>query len=161
MRTIVMLSAAILSGLSPVNMQRMDDKHTADLQAIEALHQKDSKATLEYDVDTLSSILAEDVVALPPSGPPTVGRAKAREGMEKGRKQSAQFDAVEYSQDWQDIQIDGDHAYEWGYFTTAVRPKAGGGIIRNRYKVLRVLERQPDGSWQVLRTMWNEAPHEQ
>ena len=154
--TVALLATSLFTIAASSRSARLD----ADRKAIAELHARDTKATLAYDIDTLSGILAEDIVGLPPGQPPTLGRAAAREQMEQGRGAAAQFEAIDYKQDWQDLRIDGDHAYEWGYFTSVVRPKAGGDVIRARYKVLRVLERQKNGSWLVSRTMWNEAPKE-
>ena len=51
----------------------------------------------------------------------------------------------------------GDYAFEWGTFTSAVRPKAGGDEIRQSYNVLRVLKRAADGEWKGHRTIWNAS----
>ena len=133
-------------------------QYSIDLKAIEDLHRRDVAATKAYDVDTLVSLWTDDIGALPPGQPPTIGKAAGTAQLRLGVEQSRNFEALEYTQDWKEVEIAGEYAFEWGRFTSAVRPKAGGDIIRQRYNVLRVLKGQRDGSWKVYRTIWNEAP---
>jgi ketosteroid isomerase-like protein len=51
----------------------------------------------------------------------------------------------------------GDYAFEWGYIHGKERHKTAGTISSELYHVIRILQRQPDGSWKVHRTIWNEA----
>ena len=129
----------------------------ADLAAIEELHRKDIAATKAYDIETLVSLWTEDIVAQPPGGSPTIGKAVWRRQLEAGKAASVAYDVLAYEQKWEEVTLAGDYAFEWGTFTSAVRPKAGGDEIRESYNVLRVLKRQPDGSWKVHRTIWNAA----
>jgi ketosteroid isomerase-like protein len=137
--------------------ERDEDRLARDLKALETLHQRDIEATKAYDVDALASLWTEDIVALPPGAEPVIGKDANRKLLEAGRAASAPFETMEYEQDWQEIRVAGDFAWERGVFTGAVRPKAGGDVVRYRYNVLRVLRRMPDGSWLVHRTIWNDA----
>ncbi len=137
--------------------ERDEDRLARDWKAIETLHQRDIAATKAYDVDALASLWTEDIVALPPGAAPVVGKEANRKLLESSRAASAQFETLEYEQDWQEIRVVHDFAWERGVFTGAVRPKAGGDLTRYRYNVLRILQRQPDGSWLVHRTIWNDA----
>ncbi|HXE91089.1 MAG TPA: DUF4440 domain-containing protein [Terriglobales bacterium] len=132
-------------------------RRAADLAAIEELHQKDIAATKTYDVETLVSLWTDDIVALPPDGSPTIGKAVGRKQLEAGKAASAAYEVLTYEQKWEEVTLAGDYAFEWGTFTSAVRPKAGGDEIRQNYNVLRVLKRAADGSWKVHRTMWNAS----
>ena len=59
---------------------------------------------------------------------------------------------------WQDIQIHGDLAYEWGInrqkieFPPPKKPSEGNG------KILLILKRQQGGSWKVSLEAWNSSP---
>jgi ketosteroid isomerase-like protein len=52
----------------------------------------------------------------------------------------------------QDVQIAGDWAFEWGYFSMKENT-AEGKVSTGQGKVLRVLHRQADGSWKFARVM--------
>ena len=54
-----------------------------------------------------------------------------------------------YRSEIKNIQIAGDWAFEWGYFS--YREATDTAAIRG--KVMRVLKRQPDGSWKFARVM--------
>lgn len=133
-------------------------RRAADLKAIEELHRRDIAATKVYDIEALASLMTDDIVSLPPGQPPLVGKAANLAMLEAGREESVKYEVVEYEQLWKEVQVEGDYAFEWGVFKGAVRPKAGGDVIRQDYNVVRVLKRQPDGSWKVHRTTWNNAP---
>jgi ketosteroid isomerase-like protein len=45
-------------------------------------------------------------------------------------------------------------AYEWGYFDAAQKSSEQQAPITLRAKLLRVMRRQPDGSWKFTRVMW-------
>jgi ketosteroid isomerase-like protein len=129
-----------------------------DREAIEELHRKDAQATKTYDVETLISLLSDDVVALPPGSKPKIGIATAKSGLESGSKNAAFYDVLEYRQDWEEVTIEGTFAYEWGTFKSAVKSKADGKVESKTYNVMRVLRKTSDGSWKVHRTIWNESP---
>lgn len=129
----------------------------ADLEAIEQLHQRDIAATKAYDVETLASLMSDDIVALPPGGKPTRGKETARKGLESGRAQMQEIEVIDYQQNWEEVHVAGDLAFEWGTFLSVFRPK-GGEVVTERHNVLRVLKRAADGSWRVHRTIWNHAP---
>jgi ketosteroid isomerase-like protein len=124
-----------------------------DLEAIEALHATDAAAALAWDMETLRSLLSPDAVLMPPG-----------EDWQRGAGLEAQYDArahldvevLEYAFDFEDVRVVGDYAFEWGTATGAMRG-AGGEVERATLELLRVLQRQPDGSWKVHRAMWNEA----
>ncbi len=155
---LLLLALASTPVASQISTHEQDEDRLArDWKALETLHQLDIEATKAYDVDGLASLWTEDIVALPPGAEPVVGKEANRKLLEAGRASSAQFETLEYEQDWQEIRVVHDFAWERGVFTGAVRPKAGGDVTRYRYNVLRILQRQPDGSWLVHRTIWNAA----
>ena len=54
--------------------------------------------------------------------------------------------------DIEDLQLAGDWAFEWGYFTATAR-ESSGNTVNMRGKMLRVMKRQSDGSWKFARVM--------
>ena len=49
------------------------DGMSADMKAINALHQQDMEASKKWDVDTLASLWADDIVTLSQGEPPLIG----------------------------------------------------------------------------------------
>jgi hypothetical protein len=52
-----------------------------------------------------------------------------------------------------DVTITDGWAFEWGYFTASIVESPGSEDKRLRGKLLRVLKKQPDGSWKVARAI--------
>lgn len=65
-------------------------------------------------------------------------------------------DVLEYRFDWQEVQVCGDYAFEWGYIIGEERDRATSNITTETYQAMRILQRQRDGAWKVHRTIWNE-----
>ena len=125
----------------------------ADIRAIEALNRQDEAAVLANDVETIISQWTDDFVVLPPAGPIIRGRAAHVELIEKSRPQLAMIEPIEYVTEFEEIRVLGDYAYEWGTYRSRMRPRAGGEMISSGGKLLRILQRQRDGSWKMHRTM--------
>ena len=53
----------------------------------------------------------------------------------------------------QDVQIVGDVAYEWSLAQMTFTPKRGAAVVAIKGKQLRILKRQPDGSWKFIRVL--------
>lgn len=68
------------------------------------------------------------------------------------------FIPVDYVVDVEEITIAGDYAFEWGTYRGSVRPGAGGDVMPYSGKLMRILQRQPDGSWKMHRTMMTTDP---
>jgi hypothetical protein len=45
----------------------------------------------------------------------------------------------------------GDYAIQWGTYRYAMRPRAGSDAIGTHGKIMRILQRQPDGCWKIHR----------
>jgi ketosteroid isomerase-like protein len=114
---------------------------------IEQLHKLDIQTTLSGKADELAKLWDKDAVRLLPGSPAEIGKA-AIYATDKREEQAGQGLNACYKPEIKDLQIDGDWAFEWGYFSyKAPKEKAFRG------KVLRVMKRQPDGSWKFARVM--------
>jgi len=127
-----------------------------ELAAIEDLHRKDMAAARNGDLEDLVSLWSEEAVAMPPRGPMVAGKSAIRRMIEGNLAQLVDFEVVEYVLDFEEVEIFGDHAVEYGTYRGTYRSKADGATVRGRGKLMRVLERQPDGTWLVARSIWNE-----
>ncbi|HZQ92862.1 MAG TPA: nuclear transport factor 2 family protein [Terriglobales bacterium] len=129
-----------------------------DKLAIKYLHDADIKASLAYDVDALSALWTDDIVAIPPNHAPITGRVANLEFLRAGEKEMDRMEVLGYSEDWQEVNVLGDTAVEWGTISGRLRPiEAGAKEIEYKYNVMRVLKKQPDGAWLVARSIWNDA----
>jgi len=125
------------------------------LEGIEALRRRDIEASLRYDPAALAALSTEDVVMLPPGAAPVRGRDAVRAGLERSRATAGEV--LEYREDFEETLVFGEYAVEWGWISGAERPAGGGDVVRSRYHVMRVLKRQPDGSWRVHRSIFCDA----
>ena len=129
-----------------------------DLRAIEALNQRDVDAVLASDLDAVMSQWSEDFTVLPPVGPIVRGRSANAEIVLRGREQIHAFETVEHVVDFEEIRIVGDYAFEWGTYRGTSRPREGGDSVSYGGKLMRILQRQADGSWKMYRTITTNDP---
>jgi uncharacterized protein (TIGR02246 family) len=130
-----------------------------DQKAIADLQRRDIDANIAVDTEKLLALRTDDVVYLVPGRPPLVGKDAVRKYLEEIRQQFANWDMVGFEENWQEVQVVGDFALQWG--TVNIRAKQEGerresAAVRN---VMQVLKRQADGSWKIARAIWNiQAP---
>ena len=129
-----------------------------DLVAIERLHQLDIAAAKAGDIATLATLWTDDAVALPPGAQPVIGIDAIREWLKQGQESGGRFEITEYRIDFQETRVLGDETIEWGRIRVSMRPKGGQGSMTVTGNILRVLRRQPDGTWKVARAIWNMDP---
>jgi uncharacterized protein (TIGR02246 family) len=151
--SLLVLNACWSTSDSEVSMPDLSSLEN-DLRAIEAVNQRDVQAALAGDVAMIMSQWTDDFVLLPPAGPIMRGRsviAEAFRGVESP-------ETLEWVLDVQEVKVLGDHAFLWGTYRGSVRPRAGGETVRTSGKLMRILQRQPDGSWKMYRTMYTVDP---
>jgi uncharacterized protein (TIGR02246 family) len=105
------------------------------------------RATAAGDLQTVLSLMAEDVVFLLPGQPPMRGREAfaAASGPAMGKVR------FEGKPDIQEIQIAGNYAFCWNYLTITVTPLDGGASKQRAGHILSVLRKEPDGRWVLYR----------
>ena len=127
-----------------------------DLDAIQKLHRQDVAATLAGDPKALAELWANDAVRLEP-GPAEIGKSVIVQHDTETMQKNREMRILTYAPEIQDIKIIDGWAFEWGYFDSTYRENPEAPIKSLRGKLLRVLERQKDGSWKFARVMWNLA----
>jgi uncharacterized protein (TIGR02246 family) len=103
------------------------------------------------DVESLLDLHASDAVILRPGEEPDIGKEAIRGSFEDLFRRME----LEESRTIEDLQVSGGHAFVWGLYTVALRPKDGSAPFSEKGKYIDILERQPDGSWKFARTIWN------
>ena len=132
----------------------------ADRTAIQELHERDMRASRMQDFATLRSLMSTDAVVLAPGALPVRGQAELDASFERQRSSGSSVEVLRYEFAWNEVQIEGDYAFEWGQILGQFRPAGAPADSQPavaRYNVMRILRREEDG-WKVHRTMWNEAP---
>jgi ketosteroid isomerase-like protein len=138
---------------SPAEKQQRQD----DMEAISALHNRDIQASMALDEPTLESLWTDDIVTMHPGSPAMVGKSANVARLHAGIEGMKNQEVLAYNEEFQEIRIQGDWAYEWGTITGRTRPFSGGNETAYRFNVMRVLQRQPDGAWKVARSIYNDA----
>jgi uncharacterized protein (TIGR02246 family) len=118
-----------------------------DRQQIRDLISTWIEASSKNDLDTVLTLMAEDVVFLRPGQPPMRGR----EAFAAASRASAGQIRVEGKSDIQEIQIMGDHAYAWNFLTITITLAQGGTPKHLAGHVLSVFRKGADGRWVLLR----------
>ncbi|NUM81303.1 nuclear transport factor 2 family protein [bacterium] len=126
-----------------------------ELEAVRKLHEKDMVASKKGDYQTLRSIMSDDAVVLPPGGKAVRGKDVLDSNFAKMKESMQAVEVLEYVLDFEEVQIIGDYAFEWGTIRGSMRMKNSGDIIHSRYKVMRILRKEND-EWKVFRTIWND-----
>ena len=124
-----------------------------DFEAIEEIHRRDVEATKSGDTETLKSLMDAQCVVFPPDCEPTNGQTYLDQVWPSSTDEG-QPEILELVQDWQELCVFGDFAYEQGIVRYTVR-EAGGQVIRETQQLIRILRRQSDGAWRVYRALWH------
>lgn len=120
---------------------------STDEQAIRDLIALWHRATAAGDVDTVLSLMAEDVVFLVAGQPPMRGR----EAFARGLRGLLSHHRIESTGEVEEVQVSGDLAYSWTKLTVRVVPLAGGDATVRSGSALSILRKQSNGSWVLTR----------
>ncbi len=125
-----------------------------DEAAITEFNGRYLKAINDGDSATLASLTTPEHIMIAPGRPPLVGK----EANDAANARAAQMFKIEETWAPAETFVSGDLAYQRGTFTVAATPKAGGTTRNTRGTFLRIYKRQADGSWRMVRDMFNSDP---
>jgi len=125
------------------------DTRPADLVAIHKLHAQDVAVTLTQEPKGLVEIWSEDGVRIGPDNNATVGKSAIGAENDKFHAQYPEMKVAKYETAIPDanIAIVDDWALEVGETDAEFRLNAKDEPIKLHEKGMRLLKRQPDGSW--------------
>ncbi len=127
-------------------------------RAVDSFNREFIGACQKMDHPASAALWAADGVDLLPGMQPMLGQPKIAEWLNSLTPQLAGAKVIYCTVDWQDIQVHGDIAYEWGInrqkieFPAPQKPFVGEG------KILLILKRQSDASWKIALESWNSNP---
>ena len=130
-------------------------------KSLDAFNQKFIEACQRMDHPAAATFWAEDGADLLPGMAPMVGKAKISEWLNGLTPQLAGAKMVYCTVDWQDVQIHGDLAYEWGINRQKIDFPPPKKSFENEGKIVLILKRQSDGSWKIALESWNANPQAQ
>jgi len=121
-------------------------------QAIDAVNARFTSAFKRGDADSLIALYTPNAVQLNPNFPAWEGAAAIKQAFAGFFSTVVVTDA---SFTTRDIVIAGNKAIERGTYALRLRPRNGGAEINDRGKYMTTWERQPDGSWKIIRDISN------
>lgn len=122
---------------------------TPDEQAVRDVVAKWMEASKAGDVDTVLTLMTDDVVFLQPGQPPMIGKAAYAEKAQPQRGLQSQPLKIDGASEIQEVQVVGDLAYLWAKLSVTVTPP-GSAPIRRAGHTLTVFRKQGD-RWLLAR----------
>lgn len=132
-------------------------RHKKDIEKIEELRKKEVEATLKGDYDALKKLFDVDAIIIPPGGPIQNGKPDIIKEYDNMKHAYRDVEVSEYEPKFEELEIIGDFAFEWGNLSGKSKMKTDNTIYASRYHLMRILRKQKDGSWRIYRSIWNGA----
>jgi ketosteroid isomerase-like protein len=126
----------------------------SETQKAIAVSDQEAAAMQSGDMNQYLSILSDDAVFMPPNMPAIQGnelRQWLRHFVDGNRVEWPRFEHGE-------TMIADNLALHEYVYTMKVTPKVGGQPAVGYGKGLEVLRREVDGTWKILRNIWNARP---
>ena len=120
--------------------ERFTDQDAAAIRAMTDTH---VRAVLDHDPDAFLSTCADDITLIPPEEPALHGREACRAYLENFPTPST------FTAEFDDVEGEGDLAFSRG------RASAEFEDGPTTFKWLAIHRRQPDGTWKMVRDIWN------
>lgn len=119
----------------------------ADEQAIRELVTLWHAATVAGDVDTVISLMADDVIFLVPSKPPMQGRS----AFERGLRNLLTQHRIESTAEVREVEVSGNLAYCWSNLHVRIVPLSGGNGTVRAGSALSMFRKEVSGAWVLIR----------
>ncbi len=126
-----------------------------DLEAIKRFRAAHDRAALALDAHAMAALWSEDGIILPPGSPPVVGKEAVERFLNDNYSSAEGARYIRNKHDYIDTRIVGEWAFESGAFDAAWMAGDSDEPFTMRGNMLRVLRRQPDGTWRCARAAWN------
>lgn len=156
LKAAIVVLAAVCGGAVVAAFSQGTSSAEKDRLEIERLHRLDVEATYSDKADELAKLWDKDAVRIQPGSPAEVGKAVIYANDQRWEASSGRAKTLCYKPEFKDLQIAGEWAFEWGYFS--YRDSSSPKPMRG--KVLRVMKRQADGSWKFARVIAFSEPKE-
>ena len=128
-----------------------------DQAGIQKLQERDIAASTSLDVDALVALWTDDGVLLAPHHALIIGQEALRKFYEQQRDAIGNAEIVGYEEQWQEVRIVGDYAYQWGQIQERTRAGQSTAEESTVVNAMRILKRDEGGHWSIYRAIYNEA----
>jgi hypothetical protein len=158
------LGIGVFTRSAAVAASQQNDTRVADLAAIDKLNKADEACTLTQDPAGLTALWSDDGVKVDVPRGPAVGIKALGEMYAKFRAQYPEFKVLKYAPDYKDMQtaiVDGWAIEVGGTAATYKMSASAIPVTTPSTKGMRLLKRQPDGSWKFALCCWVERPKEE
>ena len=108
-------------------------------------------AMIKGDTAGMASIYTEDAIVMPPNTPVVRGRA-AMNAMNAGMFASISVTDMKFATS--DLILTGDYAIETGSYQMTIKPKNAPQLVDDG-KYISIWQKQADGSWKMIRDIFN------
>jgi len=155
------LLALSLSAVSRMAFAGSGETSPPDQEArrsLDAFNREFVGACQRMDHRAGAALWAEDGVDLLPEMLPMTGKTNIAAWLDSLTPQMAGAKMLSCTIDWQDIQIHGNIAYEWGINREKIDFPPPKGRFENEGKILLILKHQRDDSWKIALESWNSNP---
>ena len=122
-----------------------------DVAAIKNALDKGITAVHAGDASALAACYMDDAIVMPPNEASLTGKEGLRSWIEPHFSQFTEKISAQVAE----VEVVGDWAFLRATYTVTLTPKAGGEPSEDSGKWLQIYKRQPDGSWQIAREIWN------
>jgi len=120
---------------------------SADEEKIRAIFPAWQKASLDGDIETLRTLMAEDIIFLTAEFAPIRGREAFLEMSRTGPKPFH----IDFDGELRELEIIGDWAYTWNHLKVTVVPVEGAAPIRRSGEIMSILHKEANGAWVIKR----------
>jgi XRE family transcriptional regulator, regulator of sulfur utilization len=127
---------------------------TSPLDAVRSFYAEWDKAKAEHGAEGFASFVAEDALLLPPDAAPVSGRAAIRAWQERAPKGSGEATSPTSAGE-DELTVSGGYVIHRSTVKGQRVAKSGGALEPFETRYLDVLRRKPDGSYELVRRMWN------
>ncbi len=153
------LITLIAAGLAFAMREPSDDQNAR--KSVDALNQEIVRACQQRDFDATAALWADNGVDLLPGLEPMVAKPKITAWLDSLRPNLLGAKMAYCTIDWQDIQVHGEVAYEWGINRQLIEYPAPRKSTPTEGKIVFILRRQGNGSWKIVLESWNGNPQSQ
>ncbi|UCG74798.1 MAG: nuclear transport factor 2 family protein [Gemmatimonadota bacterium] len=155
MKTRLSTPTALIAGLLLLGCQPQEPETEAqptyEAPDFSAMNEAYAAAVNAGDAEALGMMYAEDAISMPPNAEPLVGRQAI---VDDAAEDFASLTANLVSQTEGHYMM-GDTAIEWGRYAFTGTLNESGATISEEGKYVAIWKHQPDGSWQIVRDIWN------
>ena len=140
----------IMASCNPVVMWE-EATSAFDVAVIESLRDEFIALNNASDAAGLAGLYTNDAVLMPPNQEAVAGN----QAIESWFQTTFDQFTIEFTLASDELEVVGDLAFDGGSYMIALTPQADGEPMEERGKYILILRKQVDGSWKLVRDIWN------